>query len=166
MAKMTEIPEDSVLADKLRKLEELERKLAEREKSLTEREESLRSAEDSSAIRPVRPSEVVCVGDGYLFEVSPVKPESGLPKKEIRCCDESEALRWYVATTASPDNPTKQVDPVKYQLKAVCNDPTRTHKRQQDLKLAAIRAKAERGNPLTAEEEQALFQSDLSRLSL
>jgi hypothetical protein len=160
----SEVPAESALAEKLRSLEELERRLLDKEKALAEKEEALRSNEDSGALRPVRPSEIVCVGEGFLFEVGPVKADSGLPTKEIACCDETEAIRWYVATTASPENPTKQVDPVKHQLRAVCNDPSRQDRRRRDLQLAAVRAKAERGNVLTPEEEQMLFQADLKRL--
>ncbi len=73
----------------------------------------------------------VRVGDGYEFEVSPAKKDSPLQVKRIRACDESEAIRWYVATTPSPENPGKQVDPVKHPLTAKCLDAKREDRRKQ-----------------------------------
>jgi hypothetical protein len=159
-----ETPKDQLsLEERLARLEAAEASLREREKAVNEREESLKAAEDSGAVRPVRPSEAVCVGDGYEFEVSPAKADSTLPAKRIRCCDESEAIRWYVATTASPENAGKQVDPVKHPLRAVCKDPRRDERRKQALLLASLRAKSERGNMLTEEEQAMLDAADMRR---
>ena len=154
------------IEERLAKLEQAEAQLREREAKLSEREASLEAQKDSGATRPVRPSEAVCVGDGYEFTVSPKKEGSPLQAKTIRVCDESEALRWYVATTASPENPSKQVDPVKHELVARCTDPRRIEKQKQSLYLASLRAKAERGGDLTSEEQDLLHAADLQRLGL
>lgn len=146
------------------KIEAAEKALAAREAALIEKEADLKALADSSGNRPVRPSEAVCIGEGYLFEVRPKKADAGLPTKEIRCIDESEALRWYVATTPSPENPTKQVDPVKHQLEAICKDPARAERRNAALRLALIRSKAERGVPLTPEEELDLNRAEMIRM--
>jgi hypothetical protein len=151
------------LEERLAKLEQAEASLREREKALEAREESLANAKDSGAVRPVRPSEAVCVGEGYEFEVKPTKADSTLPTKTISCCDESEAIRWYVATTPSPENAGKQVDPVKHPLKATCLDARRESQRKQTLMLANLRAKAERGNMLTAQEQAMLDEADMKR---
>lgn len=152
--------------ERLARLEQAEAQLKEREAKLSEREASLEAQKDSGATRPVRPSEAVCVGDGYEFTVSPKKDGSSLPTKKVRACDESEALRWYVATTASPENPAKQVDPVKHELVAKCTDPKRLDRQRNALLLASLRAKAERGGDLTNEEQEMLHQADLARLGL
>lgn len=154
------------IEERLAKLEQAEAALKARESALSEREASLEARKDSSATRPVRPSEAVCVGDGYEFTVSPKKDGSPLPMKTVRACDESEALRWYVATTPSPENPTKQVDPVKHELIAKCTDAKRIEKQKRSLYLASLRAKAERGGDLTAEEQDILHAADLERLGL
>lgn len=154
------------IEERLARLEQAEAQLKEREAKLSEREASLEAQKDSGATRPVRPSEAVCVGDGYEFTVSPKKDGSALPTKKVRACDESEALRWYVATTASPENPAKQVDPVKHELVAKCTDPKRLDRQRNALLLASLRAKAERGGDLTNEEQEMLHQADLARLGL
>lgn len=150
------------LEDRLAKLEAAEAAMKAREEALTAREESLLAQKDSSALRPIRPSEAVTIGNGYKFEVSPVNPAHNLPKKEIECCDESEAIRWYVATTSDPEKPGKQLDPVKYQLTVKCLDPRKAADRAAALKLASIRAKAARQGILT-DEEQRLFDEDEQR---
>lgn len=163
---MAKEKEQLTVEERIARLEQAEASLKEREKAVAEREESIRAAEDSSAVRPVRPSEAVCVGDGYEFEVSPAKKDSPLQVKRIRACDESEAIRWYVATTQSPENPGKQVDPVKHPLTAKCLDAKREERRKQALLLAALRAKAERGTLLTPEEQALVDADDMRRLGL
>lgn len=166
MAEKKDLKEQLSQEERLARLEAAEAALKERERAIAEKEESLRAAEDSSAVRPVRPSEAVCVGDGYEFEVVPLKASSGLPTKRVRACDESEAIRWYVATTASPENPGKQVDPVKHPLAATSKDPRREERKKQALILASLRAKAERGNMLTEAEQALLDADDLRRAGL
>jgi len=163
---MTKEKEQLSIEERIKRLEQAEASLKEREKVVAEREESIRAAEDSSAVRPVRPSEAVCVGDGYEFEVSPAKKDSPLQVKRIRACDESEAIRWYVATTPSPENPGKQVDPVKHPLTAKCLDAKREERRKQALMLAALRSKAERGTMLSPEEQALVDADDMRRLGL
>lgn len=163
---MAKEKEQLTLEERLARLEQAEASLREREKAISEKEEAIRAAEDSSAVRPVRPSEAVCVGEGYEFEVSPGKKDSVLPVKRIRACDESEAIRWYVATTPSPENAGKQVDPVKHPLVAKCLDAKREARRKEAILLASLRAKAERGNMLTSEEQSLLDADDLRRAGL
>lgn len=163
---MAKEKEQLTIEERIARLEAAEASLREREKEISEREEAIRAQQDSSAVRPVRPSEVVCVGEGYEFTVSPMKADSPLQSKTIRCCDESEAIRWYVATTQSPENPGKQVDPVKHPLRAVCNDPKREQRRKEALILSSLRAKAERGNLLTEDEQRMLDADDLRRAGL
>lgn len=154
------------IEERLARLEKAEAELKAREAALSEREASIEAQKDSGAARPVRPSEAVCVGDGYEFTVSPKKDGSPLPTKKVRACDESEAIRWYVATTPSPENPAKQVDPVKHELVAKCTDSKRIEKQKRALYLASLRAKAERGGDLTNEEQEVLHSADLERLGL
>lgn len=154
------------IEERLARLEKAEAELKAREAALSEREASIEAQKDSGAARPVRPSEAVCVGDGYEFTVSPKKAGSPLPTKTVRACDESEAIRWYVATTASPENAAKQVDPVKHELVAKCTDAARLNRQRQALYLASLRAKAERGGDLTNEEQEMLHAADLQRLGL
>lgn len=163
---MAKEKEALTVEERMARLEAAEASLKEREKELSDREEAIRARQDSSAVRPVRPSEVVCVGEGYEFVVSPMKADSPLQAKTIRCCDESEAIRWYVATTQSPENPGKQVDPVKHPLKATCNDPKREQRRKEALILASLRAKSERGNLLSEPEQELLDADDMRRAGL
>jgi len=147
------------IEDRLAKLEQAEAALRAREEAVQAREDSLAAQKDSGAIRPIRPSEAVTVGEGYLFEVSGAKVGSTLETKQISCCDESEAVRWYVLTTSDPEKPGKQLDVNKYPLKVKCLDPRKAADRAAALKLAGIRAKAGRGGLLT-EEEQTLLEAD------
>lgn len=150
------------LEDRLAKLEAAEAAMKAREEALTAREESLAALKDSSAVRPIRPSEAVTIGNGYLFEVSGAATNSKLEPKQIACCDESEAVRWYVTTTEDPERPGKQLDVNKYPLKVKCLDPRKAADRAAALKLASIRAKAARQGILT-DEEQRLFDEDEQR---
>jgi hypothetical protein len=158
--------DEATMDERLKRLEAAEAALKEREKAVEKQEEALAAQKDSGAQRPIRPSEAVTVGEGYKFQVGPIAANTGLPTKEIDCCDESEALRWYVATTGHPKNPTKQVDPVSYPLWVKCVDQRREENRKISLRIAMIRAKSERGNALTQEEESILDAAEAERLGL
>ena len=147
------------LEDRLAKLEQAEAAMKAREEAVQAREESLAAQKDSGAIRPIRPSEAVTVGEGYLFEVSGAAVGSKLETRRIACCDESEAVRWYVVTTSDPEKPGKQLDVNKHPLKVKCLDPRKAEHRVAALRLASIRAKAARGGLLT-DEEQGLLEAD------
>lgn len=147
------------LEERLAKLEAAEAAMKVREEALQAREESLAALKDSGAVRPIRPSEAVTIGEGYLFEVSGAKLDSKLEPKKIACCDESEAVRWYIVTTADPENPGKQLNINKHPLNVKCLDPRKAADRAAALRLAGIRAKAARQGMLT-EEEQRLFDED------
>lgn len=149
--------------ERIAQLEQAEARLREREAEIAKREDSIKNQEDSSAVRPIRPSEAVCIGEGYEFEVSPIKNDSPLPRKAIKCCDEAEAIRWYIVTTQSPENAGKQVDPVKHPLRAICKDARRDERRKHVLMIASLRAKAERGNMLTPSEQEMLDAEDMRR---
>jgi hypothetical protein len=158
--------DEATMEERMKRLEVAEAALKEREKAVKEQEEALAAQKDSGAQRPIRPSEAVTFGEGYKFEVGPIAANTGLPRKEIECCDESEALRWYVATTSSPKHPGKQVDPVAFPLQVKCLDPRREEDRKISLRIAMIRAKSERGNALTKEEESILDAAEAERLGL
>lgn len=147
------------LEDRLAKLEAAEAAMKAREEALQAREESLAALKDSGAVRPIRPSEAVTIGEGYLFEVSGAATDSKLEPKQIACCDESEAVRWYILTTSDPDRPGKQLDVNKFPVKVKCLDPRKAADRAAALRLAGIRAKAARQGMLT-DEEQRLFDED------
>jgi hypothetical protein len=151
------------LEERLAKLEQAEAAMKAREEALQAREDSLAAMKDSGAIRPIRPSEAVTVGEGYLFEVSGKSTNSKLETKQITCCDESEAVRWYVLTTSDPERQGKQLDVNKYPLNVKCLDPRKAADRVAAMKLASIRAKAARGGLLN-EEEQGLLEADERKL--
>ena len=157
--------QDSIEA-RLARLEAAEKALKERESELDKREKELANVADSEATRPVRPSEIVHVGDGWEWTVSCRKAGTNLPVKKINAVDASEALRWYVATTPDPEKPTKQVDPLKYPLQAVCPDPRLLERTKATLRLASIRAKLEGGGSITDQEFEELQAADLARAGL
>jgi len=157
--------QDSIEA-RLARLEAAEKALKDRESELDKREKELANVADSGATRPVRPSEIVHVGDGWEFTVSCRKAGVNLPTKKIQAADETEALRWYVATTSDPDKPTKQIDPLKYPLQAVCTDPKRLDRQRATLRLASMRAKLEGGGNITDQEFEELQAADLARAGL
>lgn len=154
------------IEERLARLEAAEKALKEREAKLSEREKELESQADSGATRPVRPSEIVHIGDGWEFTVSCRKAGSSLPTKKIKCVDESEALRWYVATTSDPENPTKQIDPLKHPLQAVCTDPKRLERQRATIRIASLRAKLENGGQLTSSEFDEVQAADLARYGI
>jgi hypothetical protein len=131
-------------------LAEIKAKLAEAEAKVAE---LTRSQEEGANQKSVRPSENVVKGDGYKFEVGPRNDKTGLAKKHIVCCDESEAIRWYIATTEDPTRRGKQVDPVKVPLMAVCVDRKR---REEEIKKqkrrAFLRGKIDNGHPISNDE--------------
>lgn len=146
---------------------ELEKRFAQKEAELDAMREKLVAQQDSNAVRPIRPSEAVTIGEGYEFEVSPAKADSPLPTKKIRCCDESEAIRWYIVTTSDPDKPSKQVDPVRHPLRAKCLDEARRMEvRAKAHRAAMIRAKVARGASLSMEEEAEYEEAEAKRLGL
>lgn len=69
------------------------------------------------------------VGDDYLFEVKCNDPSAGLPTKTVRCCDESEAIRWYAVTTPHPSQPGKALDTAKYRCIATNKEEEKRVKR-------------------------------------
>jgi hypothetical protein len=132
----------------LAELESLRARVAELEKNEA----------DGGTARAVRPSERVLRGDGYKFTVGPIGKGSSLPIKTIECCDESEALRWYCATTEDPDpkKKGKQVDPTHAKLQVECVDPRRSKSVLTQQRVGYLRRKMEGGQVLTETEEKEL----------
>lgn len=135
----------------LAELESLRARVAELEKNEA----------DGGHARAVRPSERVLKGDGYKFRVSPMGKNDGLPAKEVECCDESEALRWYCATTEDPKKKGKQVDPTHAKLQVECIDPRRAKSVQKQQRVSYLRRKIELGQVLTEAEEKELEEAGI-----
>jgi hypothetical protein len=144
------------IEERLAALEQAEARIKEREKEFEAREAALKLQEDSSASRPMRTDEKLLRGDGYRFEVGPIKKDSGLPTKEFVCCDETEAIRVYIMTTQDPVKKGKQVDTVPFPVYAKCLDDRRANNVKQQKMVSIIRAKDEKGHPLTDEERMIL----------
>ncbi len=78
--------------------------------------------------------------EGYEFEVFCVDATAGLPRKTVRCCDESEAIRWYAQTTPHAKQPGKALDTAKYRCTARClEEPRRQAKIILEHKKAFLR---------------------------
>lgn len=151
------------IEDRLAALEAREKELQARESEVQKREEVAKRAEDSNAARPIRGDGKAFVGDGYEFEVGPVNPKHDLPSKKIVACDESEAIRVYILTTTDPVKKGKQVDTVTYPVKAVCLSRKRDESIKYQKMVAAIRAKQDRGQSLT-EQEQTILDNEAAKL--
>lgn len=161
------------IADRLKELEAREKaiaaketEVAEKERKAEERLKAMEAAERESEGQLIRPSEKATLGPNpYRFLVGPKneKYKDVLKSKEISAIDETEAIRVYILQTAHPEKAGKQVDPLIYELKAVNLEPEKRealHKKAKRLEL--IRAKFDKGNPLTDEEETLLREADYS----
>jgi hypothetical protein len=136
--------------------------LAKREKELQQREVAVAASEDSSKTRPLRATENVYKGEfPYTFEVRSVNNNPDVPTKQIECCDESEAKRWYQATTPHPKNPTKQIDLVTFPVNVTCLSPERAERLGKAKRLAGITKRLEAGFALSKEDQALLSEAQL-----
>ena len=140
--------------------------LEKRDKEILEAKEALEAQRDSSSQRPLRVATEVVKGEGYRFRVGLKKPHPGLPDVEVECCDESEAIRWFILTKAHPDKPGVQIDPSVYPLQAKCVDPRRDDRIKRDKVIGGLRSKAERGQILSEVEQALLDEADEKVLSI
>jgi hypothetical protein len=135
--------------------------LAKREKELQEREVAVAAAEDSSKTRPLRATENVYRGEfPYKFQVKSVNNNPAVPTKEIECCDESEAKRWYQVTTPHPKNPTKQIDLVTFPVDVICLSPERAERLGKAKRIAGISKRLEAGFALSKEDQALLAEAE------
>jgi hypothetical protein len=135
--------------------------LAKREKELQEREVAVAAAEDSSKTRPLRATENVYKGEfPYRFQVKSVNNNPEVPTKEIECCDESEAKRWYQVTTPHPKNPTKQIDLVTFPVDVICLSPERAERLGKAKRIAGVNKRLEAGFALSKEEQALLAEAE------
>jgi hypothetical protein len=161
------------VVDRLKQVEAREKALAAKEQAMKAQEaeldiklKQLQAAEDEAEGRTLRPAEKAIKGPcPYRFNVGPrnEKYADRIPTIEIEAVDESEAIRVYILRTADPDKPNKQIDPLTYELKAICLNP---EKRLETLKvkrrLVLIREKFNRGQPLAEDEMKLLEEADYS----
>lgn len=139
----------------LSRLEQMEKELNATKERLAAKEAELEAERNRSGVRP---SEKVTVGDGYRFRVQPINPEHAKnvneATKEIVCCDESEAKRWYCVTTKDPET-EKAWDPVAKELRVECLDQDRRAKVVARRKYEQyVLAKGEAMQPLTDAERE------------
>lgn len=132
--------------------------LARYDREIAERREALEKLKDSERQRPLRSSEEPLRGERpWSFQVLGLRADDRLPTKTFECCDESEALRCYAATTPDPRFPNKQIDLVKFKVRVVClNAADREAARQLDVRIATARAKFLGGLTLSKEEAKLL----------
>jgi len=165
-------PIENTLRESLKALSDAERespavqailaKLDEAEAAVTElqaRNDQLEADAAANSIhRGARP--VVGEGGGYVFVVGPVNraKHSALPVKRLTCCDESEAIRYYVISTDNPPGSGKQVDPVKVALRAVITDNRRAKLTQLKQRISQVRLKLQNGAPLTTNDQKIYSQ--------
>lgn len=148
------------LAEQKKRLDAAEAAIKAKDAELAALKAKLEAAKDSSNARPVRPGAEALRGEGYKFSVGPKKDHPKIKRREVECCDESEAIRWFILTTDDPDVPGKQIDPHKIPLDATCLDPRRAERIKRDKFIAGLRLKAERGATITPEEAMMLDEAD------
>ena len=155
----------SELSELQAKLDAANAIIQQREQELLDAKTALEAQQDSGLNRKVRVATDVVLGEGYEFEVGLLKPHPGLPKKTIRCCDESEAIRWFILTNAHPDKPGVQIDPSAHPVTAKCVDGRRDERIKKDKLIGNLRSKAERGQILSDVEQTLLDAADEKVLS-
>lgn len=138
------------ITERLKRFEEAEKRLKQREAELDAREAALEAVDKEGY--GLRPAESAFLGSGWDFEVGPVNPRHTIPIKKVKCADETEAIRWYVATTPHPEKPGKQVDPVTFPLKATCLSRDRELGIRREHRKAYLRRRIENGEALTPAE--------------
>jgi len=101
-------------------------------------------------------------GGGYEFLVTPHINEAD-PKQahlkpvKVRCCDESEAIRWYCQSHEMTLGSGRAVDPVKLRITAEIQGRERADSVMRQKQVSVLRKKIEGG--------QALSDSDKTLLS-
>lgn len=158
---MAEDKSEKGLEKAMQELAAKEAALAKREKELQDREVAVAAAEDSSKTRPLRATENVFRGEfPYVFQVKSVNSNPEVPTKEIECCDESEAKRWYQVTTPHPKNKTKQIDLVAFPVNVVCLSPERAERLGKAKRIAGIAKRLEAGFALSKEDQSLLEEAE------
>jgi hypothetical protein len=101
----------------LEQLADVDRLLAEKKAELAKIEADLEARKAGGL--PLLQDGAVHKGDGYVFRVGPrdAKHQATVPVRDIEACDESEAKRFFCATTPDPTRPGRQLDPVRCELK-------------------------------------------------
>lgn len=98
---------------------------------------------------------------GYNFVVTPkVKADDPsmqhLKPRKVKCCDESEALRWYCQVNENKPGTGMALDPMKVQLHVECVDDARQRSLMRQKQIAALRRKVENGQQLSAADNKLL----------
>lgn len=150
----------SEMSDLQAKLDAANAIIQQRDQELLDAKTALEAKQDSGVNRKVRVASDVVFGDGYEFEVGLVKQHPQLLSKKVRCCDESEAVRWFILTNAHPDKPGVQIDPCAFPVYAKCVDPRREERIKQDKLIGNLRSKAERSQILSEVEQSLLDAAD------
>lgn len=132
-------------------------------KSALERIGELESEVDGQTGLKCRPGAKPFLGDGggYEFVVTPKYTSeklSHLKPMKVRCCDESEALRWYCEANENAPGSGRALDTVTpgLQLIAQCIDERRAQAILLQKQIAALRTKIERNMPLTDQDHELL----------
>lgn len=100
-------------------------------------------------------------GGGYEFTVTPKIKEGDtdlahLKPVTVRCCDESEALRWYCQAHEMKVGSGKAVDPVKVHLSVVCLGRERADAIMRQRQISVLRRKVESGAQLNETDQELL----------
>ena len=145
------------LEDKLAMADALERKETEFQKEL--------AAARAEKFNDTSPNSPVNVGLGYKYTVGPARPVSGLEPAEVVCCDETEAIRWYVFNHKHPDPAKKgrRLRSTDFAFK-VTIDPESESRRNDRIrfqnKIARIRRALLEGRDVTKAEIKELDKYD------
>lgn len=162
---MAKAQEEKATDPVMKRMEELEAQLQaanlraqqleskEIDKSLPSDSESFGSGQGQHSPRANLADQPVGTEDGYLFEVRCIDKNAQLPTKKVRCCDESEAIRWYAVTTPHQAQPGRALDTAKFRCVAVClEEPKRLQRIANERKKAFLRKQYESGKDLKPEE--------------
>lgn len=140
---------------------EFERLRRENEQLRSDNESLRERSYDRTDSPSINPSAKVSLGNGYRFRVYSIKKGTKLKPKEIACCDESEAIRWYCQTTENPDKPGRQIKSEDEQLRVDCLDDHKRNARLiHDRRISMLRAKFETGHQLTESEMDELQKEE------
>jgi len=132
-------------------------------KSALEKISELESEVDGQAGLKCRPGAKPFLGDGggYEFVVTPKYSSeklSHLKPMKVRCCDESEALRWYCEANENQPGSGRALDTVTpgLLLVAECLDERRKHSILLQKQIASVRMKIERNLPMSEQDTELL----------
>lgn len=146
-----------------RETQEMRRRLDELEKALQIEREKNAELLELEAGRKVSINDRPYAGDaGWMFQVGPRNPAEypDLKVETFKATDEAEAKRWYLNSHEFPKGSGIVIDPIQITIDVKCVDPKRNQSILLAKRLGVIRAKLDRGQSLSKEEEQILSDNE------